>query len=84
MLIARTLLRRDVIGRLLTEGMGKILDGLAGGRFPQKSKGGMGTWGRMWARELGTICPFGVFSLFNSNFWPKLRPIHVARPIVAL
>ena len=34
--------------------------------------------------EIGTICPFGVFPLFYSNFWPNLRPIHVARPIVVL
>ena len=26
--------------------------------------------GGVWAREIGTICPFGVF--FNSIFWPKL------------
>ena len=37
-----------------------------------------------WALEIGTICPFGVFSLFYSNFGPNLRPMHVARPIVVL
>ena len=35
--------------------------------------------GYRWAREIGTICPFGVFPLFYSNFWPNLRPIHVAK-----
>ena len=38
--------------------------------------------GGVWAREIGTICPFGVFPLFYSNFRPNSRPIHVARPIV--
>ena len=33
----------------------------------------------LWAREIGTIGPFGVFSLFFSNCWPNLRPIHVVR-----
>ena len=26
-----------------------------------------------WAREIGTICPFGVFPLFYSNFGPNFR-----------
>ena len=40
--------------------------------------------GTLWAREMGTICPFGVFPLFYSNFWRNLRPIHVPGPIVVL
>ena len=45
---------------------------------PTKTLGSLATsWNPPWARELGTICPFGVFSLFYSNFWPNLRPIHV-------
>ena len=34
--------------------------------------------GGLWARGIGTICPFGDFPLFYSNFWPNLRAIHVA------
>ena len=37
-----------------------------------------------WAREIGTICPFGVFPQFESTFWPNLGAIHVTRPIVVL
>ena len=38
--------------------------------------------GGIWAREIGTICPFGVFfPCFIASFWPNLRPIHVARPV---
>ena len=46
--------------------------------------GGFCRDGGVWARELGTICPFGVFPLFYSNFWPNLSPIHVARQIVVI
>ena len=38
----------------------------------------------LWVRENGTICPFGVFTLFHSNFWPNLRPTPGARPVVVL
>ena len=28
----------------------------------------------MWAREMGTICPFGVFPLFRARKWPFQAP----------
>ena len=34
-----------------------------------------------WAREIGTICPFGFFPQFYCIFWPNLD---VARPVVVL
>ena len=40
--------------------------------------------GYRWAREIGTICPFGVLSQFYSIFWPNLGAIHAARPVVVL
>ena len=36
--------------------------------------------GGVWAREIGTICPFGVFPLFYSNFWPNLSQKGLLHP----
>ena len=66
-----------------------LLNHWAGGGHPlQEGEGAGGFWGRggrgFWAREIGTICPFGVFPLFYSICGPNSRPIHVERPIVVL
>ena len=39
---------------------------------------------RVWPRENGTVCPFGVFPMFCSNILPNLRPVPVMSPVVSL